>query len=280
MQPFFLPTRHGKLYGLHLPAQTPARAQLLWLPAFAEEANCCCRHIARAARECQQRGYDSLLLDLSGTGESDGELADADWTIWQENTLDAVAWLRARSAAPIWLVGVRAGALLAAALARGEQAASQLAGVVTWQPVSSGRAVLDGFLRLAMTAGWTNGNGGNGGEGASAVLSALRARLAAGETVEVAGYAMNAAMATALAREDFVQNFPSTLPVACMEFRSEAQHSPALLRLNESLQKAGVAVRSSVSIAAPFWQAHEAALTPGLGDALADLLSDVPERAA
>lgn len=271
LHPLFLPSAHGAIYALHLPVSTDAlRGTLLWLPPFAEEANCARRHMVAAARECQAKGYASLLIDPFGTGESDGDLVEASWEIWRTNVVDAAIWLRALNAAPLWLVGVRAGALLAA------DAVSDVlpAGLLCWQPVSSGRAVLDSFLRMKLAAEWAQAESANAME----ILGRLREQLASGGSVEVAGYALSAPMATALTERTLSWSRQSCGRVACVEFRTHieaqavAQHTPAIARLCDGFLSAGVQVASAVCEASPFWLAHEAARMAGLGDRTVTLL--------
>ncbi|MDB5799412.1 MAG: esterase/lipase/thioesterase family active site [Rhodocyclales bacterium] len=269
--PFFLPSSHGALYGLYLPhTSTEVRGTLLWLPPFAEEANCARRHIVAAARECQAQGYASLLIDPFGTGESDGELVDASWDIWRSNIVEAASWLRAKQPGPLWLAGVRAGVLLAADVVSDVMPA----GMVCWQPVSSGRAVLDSFLRMKLASEWALGEATK----AMDILGKLREQLAAGASVEVAGYELSASMAAALAARTLSWAQQACERVACVEFRthgetpSALQHTPAMARLCDGLSAAGMRVASLVCEAPAFWQAHEAVLTPRLGVKTATLL--------
>ena len=71
---------NGVLFGLyHPPATRPCRGRVLLLPALAEEFNTCHRVCALACRQMAQAGFAVLRFDLSGTGDSDGRLADLGW---------------------------------------------------------------------------------------------------------------------------------------------------------------------------------------------------------
>jgi hypothetical protein len=90
--------------------------------------------------------------------------------------------------APLWLWGLRSGALLAS------EAAARLGTPVNllfWQPVLQGKAPLQQFLRLKAAAQLADGGG-------KAILAATRAELAAGRPVEIAGYTLPAALAQGL----------------------------------------------------------------------------------
>ena len=76
---------------------------------------CICRQMAQA-------GFAVLRFDLSGTGDSDGRLADLGWPHWLADSQAALQALRDASSdqdpdVPLWLWGVRGGAMLSAALA-------------------------------------------------------------------------------------------------------------------------------------------------------------------
>lgn len=269
--PFFLSSSHGGLYALHLPhAGATLRGTLLWLPPFAEEANCTRRHIVAAAHECQQQGYASLLIDPFGTGESEGDLKDASWDIWRSNAIEAAGWLRARSDAPLWLAGVRAGALLAASVA----ADIRPAGMVCWQPLTTGRAVLDGFLRMKLASEWAVAESAN----AADILGRLREQLNGGAAVEVAGYTLPAVLAHAVEAQTLNWENAHCPRVACLEFRSRHDgdalrgHSPAVERLCENWRAQGLRLASAVAETPPFWTLYEASLTAGLGDRTAALI--------
>lgn len=271
--PFFLPTACGAIHALHLPhAGSSLRGTLLWLPPFAEEANCARRHIVAAARECQLLGYASLLIDPFGTGESAGELVDASWDLWRNNVVDAANWTRQQHAAPLWLAGVRAGALLAADVV----SEIEPAGMICWQPVSAGRMVLDNFLRMKLASEWAQGEAAT----ATDILGRLREQLSSGASVEVAGYELSAGMAATLAERTLSWARASCSRLACLEFRTHIdgpvvlQHTPAMSRLCDGFRSAGMLVNSVVCEAPPFWQAHEASLTAGLGRATAALLAE------
>jgi uncharacterized protein len=276
--PFFLPTSSGGLYALHLPHAGPTlRGTLLWLQPFAEEANCARRHIVAAAHECQAQGYASLLIDPFGTGESEGDLGEATWEIWRSNVIEAADWLRKRQAAlqaaPLWLVGVRAGALLGASVV----AEVLPAGIVSWQPVAAGRAVLDGFLRMKLASEWAVAESAN----AADILGRLREQLNTGAAVEVAGYTLPAALAQNVEKQALAWDKGKCGRVACLEFRSrhdgesERGHSPAIERLCESWREQGMRIASAVTETPPFWMLYEAPLTPGLGDKTLGLIRSI-----
>ena len=134
-------------------------------------------------------GTAALLLDPFGTGDSAGDFADARWETWIADVRVAVRALEAHGARRIGLLGVRLGAILAAAAV--PTLAVPCFATALWQPVVHGDRHLTEFLRLATLPGASNAYRG-------VTVEMLRARLATGNTVEVAGYDIAPAMAAAL----------------------------------------------------------------------------------
>lgn len=189
---FFHPASdgHARLYLHHTPPEgTPLRSAVLYVPPWAEEMNKSRRMAALASRRLAEGGWAVLQIDLLGCGDSEGDFADANWDAWVDDVVRATQWLQARHPGlPLWLWGLRAGALLATAALPRLPDTTQL---LLWQPVLQGKAQLQQFLRLKAAAQLADGGG-------KAILAAARAELAAGRSVEVAGYGLAAALAAGL----------------------------------------------------------------------------------
>ena len=165
----------------HPPAGGRDLGDSVLAPPFAEELNRSRHMIAAQARAFAAMGWGVLLLDLYGTGDSDGEFADASWETWLEDIEAARRWLSGRGrTGPVALWGVRLGCLLALDALRRRSDGCPLC--VLWQPVANGEAFLTQFLRVRTAAGLTRA-----GPGAE-TPKALRARLEAGETLAIGGH--------------------------------------------------------------------------------------------
>jgi pimeloyl-ACP methyl ester carboxylesterase len=125
-----------EIFALHDPAvkaSTRARAAVICNPLGAEQvyAHRALRHLAvRLSR----RGIHVLRFDYYGTGDSGGEDAD----VTREGMLDDVAFAvdaarDAAATAQVALIGLRAGADVAAAYAR--RHAGDVAALVLWDPL-------------------------------------------------------------------------------------------------------------------------------------------------
>ena len=244
MQAFQLPTPAGPRFAiLHEPTGRAAGAVLL-VPPFAEEMNKCRRIAALQARAFAAAGFAVLSVDLLGTGDSPGDFGDATWAAWVADLHAARDWLRARIDAPLWLWGVRAGCLLASAL-EGNEAR------VYWQPVLSGRLYLQQFLRISVVRERT----GEATEGASNVR-ALRAALAAGESLEVAGYTITPALAQALEAAEL-----GAAPARTLWFEVSPAETPQLLPVSvqriEAWRAQGCTIEAAAIQGLQFWQTQE-----------------------
>jgi len=125
--------QHGMLY---LPAGTPRARALLISPLF-EEKRAAHRALTTCARALAGAGAAVLAPDLTATGNSGGALAETALSRWLDDLAAADALLRARAAAPLCLIGCRAGALLAVH-AHGFAPHRQL----LWHPVLAGKSYL------------------------------------------------------------------------------------------------------------------------------------------
>lgn len=257
LEAFFLPAHSGqRLCLLHRPVGA-LRGAVVHVHAFAEEMNKSRRMVAAGARALAAAGYTVLQIDLLGCGDASGELHEARWTDWLDDIDRAVAWLRARdaahAAAPLWLWGHRAGALLAAeALARCETPAHLL----LWQPVLQGRSVVQQMLRLKAAAAWQSGDG-------KGVIDQARADLAAGGAVDIAGYVLTPGLVQSF--EQAVLKPPASPAVGDAGRRlvwlevsgSEAALSPAAQAQQARWQAAGWQVHMQAVTGPAFWQTVE-----------------------
>src|SRR2546426_10091814 len=87
LAPFFLNAPSGRLLAVHhRPAELSSiRGHLLCILPFNEEMNRCRSMITLQAKAFSLLGIGTLVLDLHGTGDSEGNYVDARWEIWLED---------------------------------------------------------------------------------------------------------------------------------------------------------------------------------------------------
>lgn len=194
----FLPGPAGALATIVLdpPHGVSPRFGVLYLPPFGDEMNKSRRMATLAARAFALLGASVALVDLRGTGDSEGEHGQATWEAWKADAAFAWRWLCERTPGPHVLWGLRLGGLLAANLIADR--AIDPAALLLWQPVTSGRVFFQQLLRLASAQRVTGGT-----DGASSA-NAPREALNSGRAVEVGGYELHPALVSGAERFDFV----------------------------------------------------------------------------
>ena len=262
-QAFFLPCDTGQRFCLYHPPQgsTP-QGRVLYLHPFAEELNSTRRMAAVQARALAQAGYGVLQMDLLGCGDSSGDFADATWAAWLRDAEQARRWLIGHGSGPLWLWGMRAGALLAARLAQQPQECGDPAHLLLWQPVASGQQQLQQFLRLHAASQWL-GNGPSGG------IQPAQA-LAQGQAVHIAGYTLTATLAQGLSEARLSP--PTATPagrLVWLEVSSAQppQPSPASAKPLAAWRAAGWRVQAQAVSGPAFWQTVGTDEAPALIDA-------------
>jgi exosortase A-associated hydrolase 2 len=263
VEPFLAPAHDTRdRFGLWHPPAGVLRGLVLHLHPFAEEMNKSRRMAALQARALAKCGWGVLQFDLLGCGDSAGDFGDATWAAWLADTCWAAQQLRERAhapSAPLWLWGQRAGALLAVQAAeRIADAEGRTPDLILWQPSGSGRLALQQFLRLKAAGGILAGE-------AKGVTAALTRELAAGRSVEVAGYRLHPAMAAGL---DAATLAPPPKPARAVWLEVTSGDEPSLLPVSrvtiERWRATGWQVDAEAVEGPAFWQTAEIEDAPAL----------------
>ncbi len=279
----FLDTAHGRIFCMHWPAVGDGAvdsgagsgaagigAALVVVPPFAEEMNRCRRMWSLLAAQLARDGIATLIPDLHGTGESEGDFADARWESWRDDVAAACSFARQQGARRIALLGVRLGALLALDWLR--RAPGNERGDVTqlilWQPVLDGKQHLNQFLRLKLAAGLRQT------AAAKETTGTLREKVARGERLEVAGYELTAELLAAVDALDARTLAPgAVLRVDWLEVSTS--EAPALLPASERVLEAWRAgdarPEPGVVRGEPFWTLQEITIAPELNTRTRDV---------
>ena len=105
---------------------------VLHVPAFAEEMNKSRRMVALQANALARAGIGVLIVDLTGTGDSEGDFGQAGWDIWIDDLAIAARWLQDNGGETLTLWGLRLGCLLAIEYA--QRYPQGVDGLIYWQP--------------------------------------------------------------------------------------------------------------------------------------------------
>jgi pimeloyl-ACP methyl ester carboxylesterase len=142
IEPFFFRGASGvRLCGVWRGSTPAAASPRVWVVCapFAEEEKSAHRTLVELADSLVAKGDAVLFFAYRGTGDSDGDFAEATLTAWSEDILDAVQFARKTfpQSTP-GLIGLRLGASLAAQV--GEQL--DMRNIVLIEPVLRGRSLL------------------------------------------------------------------------------------------------------------------------------------------
>ena len=251
---------------LRVPQRPPGAAEaVLLVPPFAEEMNKSRRMMTQLCEALATGGRAAVIADLYGTGDSDGEFEQATWERWVSDIDRAAAWSAAEGYPVTQVVGIRLGCLLAAQVAA--RFAQPLRTSVFWQPVPAGTRFLEQFLRLRVAASMME-------QDRKETVKDLRERLRSGETLEVAGYRLSGALASAVDTLDLAQLAGSAAgAIDWMEVASEAKPptAPAAAAM-DSLRVQGRQVTYHQIVGEPFWTSTEIVSIPQLVTRTAEAL--------
>jgi exosortase A-associated hydrolase 2 len=260
-QAFFLSAEIGQRFCVYYPPAEGAarRGAIVYLHPFAEELNMTRRMAALQARELAAAGFAVLQIDLYGCGDSSGDFSQARWETWKRDVGLALGWLRERHAQPIGLWGLRLGCLLALDFSKDSEEA--LDPLILWQPVTHGENYLNQFLRLRLASQMMS-------EGAekNASTGASREALAAGKSLEIAGYDLAPALATAIDALDIADMPPTNRTVHWFDIASDTSRPmvPANARVVGVWEQIGIDLQLHRVSCQPFWSTHETIACPEL----------------
>jgi len=253
VDPFFIPTELGGLFALYYSAEPSEKKQcILHIPAFAEEMNKARHMVAIQSQAFAEQGYAVLVLDLWGTGDSEGEFCEATWDIWQSNISSAIQWLESKGYDSISLWGLRLGALLAMDYLN--QNNCNVERLICWQPVLNGELYVSQFLRLRVAAAMITKNK------SKEKTVDLKKQIQEGEAVEVSGYLLNPELIIPLLS---VQTKNMTLHnvkkfhILELTLGSETEESYATTQWVKQTTQQGIDVTYDVINSPPFWATQE-----------------------
>lgn len=253
----FLDGMKGKLFVLvRRPAQPTARAVLI-VPPFAEEMNKSRKMLSDVAQGLAARGIAAVFPDLFGTGDSQGEFRDADWDVWKDDLARTAAWAGTQGWSATSLLCIRLGCTLGAQLAR--ETPGGIERSVFWQPVIDGERFMTQFLRLRVAASMM--------EDRKETASGLRARLQAGEVLEVAGYDLSPRLVEQIDRASLIAALDSNLGDLHWFEVVRAPDAPLPGPSAEALEDARTKIRALATVSVvgePFWASTEIVRIPEL----------------
>ncbi len=260
-QPLYLSGSKGNLFAIfHSPQTMLAQGKgVIFIPPFAEEMNKSRRMFALQARLLAKSGIAALIIDLYGTGDSQGDFKDGRWNIWKNDIRKAAEWLRDKGVGHLSLLGLRLGSLLALDVAR--ELPEFFERIVLWHPVTNGEIMLTQFLRLRFAASMMDSSS------EKESTKSLRLALTEGQVIEVAGYDIAPELANAIDALHINSFAPSRLPTLHwleVVASKERPLTPTSRLAIDNFQKNKNHVNSIPIVGEPFWLTPEISLVPEL----------------
>ena len=154
---------------------------VLVCPPFAEEMNKSRRMLTELAQYLAQKDIGLVIPDLYGTGDSEGDFADASIDQWIDDLACTEKWIESKGWRVESVLGIRLGCLLALRYLATKNMPKRR--VFFWQPVLDGARALDQFLRLRVAASLM-------ADKKETVVS-LKARVSAEKKLEISGYTIS-----------------------------------------------------------------------------------------
>ena len=263
MNPFYFGARQRRLFGIYEPAvpgSSGERAAVLCHPWGAEYVHAH-RTMRRLAIKLSAAGFHTLQFDYFGTGDSAGEMTDADLDGWEndvESAMEELKDIAGVGVAQVALVGLRVGAAIAAKVAA--RRPEEVNALALWDPVVSGGAYLQS-LRAAHQPK----------ECRIDLMSAESERLLQQDVTEIQGFPLTARMARDLEAIDLGAAIPAT-PARTLIIISEQTSSHDALRSTLAGRAAGSLAIEHVANVCPWLEDHA-----GKGAMPADVIQRIVE---
>ena len=265
MEPQYLNGARGRLFTVFHPPRValPSAPRCIVVQPFAEELNKSRRTVALLAHALADAGIATLVLDLFGTGDSDGEFEQATWQGWHRDIACAVEHMAVPGSTLI-LLGLRLGATLVADFVAAHPRTA-VARLILWQPMPSGKLAARQFFRLALAAEMREG----AGDPAAGVKRA-RENLEVHGVAEIAGYRISRELVASMEEVTLKDlRLAAASAVSFYEVRpaDQEQPSPALNAIAAAWSEQGLQVETRVVADAAFWTTAEITTGRALIDA-------------
>jgi pimeloyl-ACP methyl ester carboxylesterase len=221
MNPFYFGTGDRRIFGVYEAARRGARKQAAVLcHPWGSEYLHAHRSIRQLSNMLADAGIHALRFDYFGTGDSAGDLVEADMRGWDTDIQSAIEELASiAGVTDIALIGLRLGATLAAHAAA--KCPANVCSLVMWDPVVSGPEYIQELLS------------GRPAEISGCLQTSARA-IASGGGYEIVGFPLTAAMVSEFHRIDLTaltSELPArTLVVASHRVASHQQLERAFAR--------------------------------------------------
>jgi exosortase A-associated hydrolase 2 len=251
--PFFLQSITGNIFiALFKNKVIKSKTVYILVPPFLDEMNKSRRMFAKMANILVVHGYDALMPDFYGTGDSEGEFVDADWEVWRSDFDHLITWCETQNYQKINFIALRSGALfLLDYLSCHKNIVCEK--LILWHPTTNGDNWLTQFLRLHLAANLSAGND-------KETTKSLKSRIVNGESIEIAGYELSAKLANKIKSIKLIEKIPANVPqVFWVDVVGTEGNGmlPASEKVIDHWKQKSVSVDAETVVGPAFWSAVE-----------------------
>jgi len=216
-------------------------AHLLFIAPLFEQANQTRHHISRSAINAYHQGLQSIVFDHYGTGDSHGELIDANLALWQQDILFQLRDIKTQSSHAIYL-----SLPLSAVLLLSDEMLSLIDGVLLLQPDFNGKRFVQQFKRIALAAGLTQS------------YKSKNIEINQYQAVEIAGYQMQANLLDELSGQSINKLANFNIDLYWFEWQAQSEElSPSRIKQQQALANKNNKLFLQQVDDVKFWQAAE-----------------------
>lgn len=247
----FLTGHRGKYFLTQWPSVRKNSPLLIILQPFAEEQNRIRHLIRKLAESLQKQGWQILLPDNYGTGDSDGDLDTATTTLWREDLIQLLQMLRDDGFEQVSFIAIRFGCLQLFDLLNKHDLPLTPGKLILWQPMFDVAKFWQQFARIKVAEAMANGT--------KSSQKALEQQLDDGTTLEIAGYPISPKFYQSL--QQMQCNLPAVLTQFTLSWFETSQLDNTSLpvqKMLQQLQQQQNVIFNQIK-AEPYWQTAELA---------------------
>jgi exosortase A-associated hydrolase 2 len=269
--PFFIKSNGNDIFVMeYAPLKSfDLNKYIIIIPPFAEEMNRSRRMVVLQAKQFAKKGFGTIIFDLYGTGDSEGDFGDARWDIWLANIDSIVQWLRGKNVSVHCLLGLRVGALLLMDYIK--KSRTNLDKAILWQPEINGEMAMTRFLRLRLASNMLDR------KKEKETTKSLRDKLLTSKSLEIAGYLLSAELYESIASLKLLSlSTKNVRKYYWVDLVSDINQpiSPVNSKVIESWKKNNHDVFVKSVVGEPFWALQEITLAPLLLDVTENLIAE------
>jgi exosortase A-associated hydrolase 2 len=224
---------------------------LIILPPFADEMNKSRHIIGKFIRLATGQGFSCYLMDHFGTGDSEGDLDDANLTLWRADLKLLIEQVAAAGYKQVSFLAIRFGALQLFDLLNKNNLALPVDHVMLWQPVFEIKKFWQQFFRIKIAEQMALGE--------KLSQQQLEQQLENGEVVEIAGYPISRLFYSSTQGGDYhlpISLTGTTAKLSWLEVSQMATPGANVQKQLSQLQQTGP-VNFHLVPEAPFWNTTE-----------------------